>query len=149
MPAHPNSLANLRPPWKQGYAPNPGGRKKGVVYPVEYLRSMGGMTQAELERVRDDPEQPINRRAAAEMALQTIDPKGTRKDRREAFSEMADRTTGKPRQDIHLQAKAKKEGRMLIAQIKQRYARQLRHQPPDHLPGVADLQAKVTSTRCR
>ena len=58
------------------------------------------------------------------MALQTIDTKGTRKDRRGAFSEMADRTTDKARQDIQSQTKAKKDGRTLIAEIKQRYARQ-------------------------
>ena len=117
---HPNSLANLRPqPWKPGQSGNPGGRPKGVVYPVEYLKSMGGMTQEELKAVRDDPAQPINRRAAAEMALQSVDAEATRKDRREAFSEIADRTTGRAHQHQTLSVDTTPNPQLVIDQVKQ------------------------------
>ena len=68
----PLQLANLGPRFQPGQSGNPGGRPAGVVYPVEYLRSMGGMSQVELEKIRDDISQPVNRRAAAIMVLQMV-----------------------------------------------------------------------------
>ena len=92
----PAQLANLRPPWKKGDCPNPGGRPKGVVYPAEYLRSMLGMTQEDLQEIRDDETEPVSKRAAARMALAMVDDVSTARERREAFSQVADRTSGKP-----------------------------------------------------
>ena len=118
---HSNSLANLKhfPPGQSG---NPGGRPKGIVYPVEYLRGMGAMTRAELQAIRDDEDAPISKRAAAEMALQSIGA-DTERGRREAFSEIADRTTGKPVQDVRIEATAADRSPAdLLADLKRRHA---------------------------
>lgn len=37
---HPNSLANLRPPWQPGESPNPGGRPRGASILAPFLREM-------------------------------------------------------------------------------------------------------------
>ena len=131
----PSQLANLRP-WQPGESGNPGGRPKGVVYPVEYLKSMGDMTQEELEAIRDDPAQSINRRAAAEMALQSVDTEATRKDRREAFSEIADRTTGRAHQHQTLSVDTTPNPQLVLDQVKQQLGTdappQLDVEPDEH-----------------
>ena len=75
--------------------------------PVEYLRSMGGMSQVELEKIWDDISQPVNRRAAAIMALQIVS--GSPSDQRQAFAEVADRTSGKAIQAVQVETRAHRD----------------------------------------
>ena len=62
----PSQLANLVP-WQPGQSGNPGGRPKSGVYPAEHMRGMTGMTVEEIQRIKDDPEEPAFRRIAAGM----------------------------------------------------------------------------------
>lgn len=60
-----------------------------------------------------------DRRAAAEMALQMIDSEASRKDRREAFSEIADRTTGRPHQHQTVSVDQSPNPQIVIEQVRQ------------------------------
>ena len=120
----PAQLANLRPrPWLPGQSGNPSGRAKGVVYPVEYLRRMAGLTPAELRAIASDEDQPSARIMAARMALQALDSELDAKDQREAFNVVADRTTGKPVQDVRIEATmADRPPAELLAELQRRHA---------------------------
>ena len=114
---HPNSRANLVP-IPPGMSGNPGGRPKGVTYPCEYLRSLGGLTEGELRQVRKDRKAPINQRMAAEVLLQSITSQSDRL-RREAFGEIADRTTGRPTQSTTVHVDTGPSPQELVQQIRQ------------------------------
>ena len=112
---HPNAVAHY---FKPGQSGNPGGRPAGVVYPVEHLRSMGGMSQIELEKIRDDISQPVNRRAAAIMVLQMVS--GSPSDQRQAFAEVADRTSGKAIQAVQVETRAHRDAAQVLTELRQR-----------------------------
>ena len=74
---HPNSLANLRPPWKSGQAGNPYGRKPGVVWVSEHVSSLLAenadgsprYTKADLEQIVGDEKESPARIIAARWVL--------------------------------------------------------------------------------
>ena len=123
MPAHPNSLANLRPPWKQGETPNPGGRPKGVVYPVEHLRLLADKPVEELEAIRGDRRESVSRRAAAIMVLRMVDVDPDLQQK--AFSEVADRTSGKAVQTVQVTQVHSADPSQILATLHQCYPRRV------------------------
>ena len=66
----PNAVAHYFKPDQSG---NPGGRPKGVVYPVEHLRLLADKPVDDLEAIRDDRRESVSRRAAAIMVLRMVD----------------------------------------------------------------------------
>jgi hypothetical protein len=121
-------LAALRPAprWQAGTSGNPSGRPRGVVYPVEHLRGLIGKKPNELREIAADQNQPTSRIMAARMALQAVDLEDSR-EQREAFNVVADRTTGKPTQDVRVEVtQADRDPAALIEDLRRRHA----------LPGV-------------
>ncbi len=113
---HPNSIACQFPPGASG---NPGGRPTGVTYPTEWMRGMAGLTSTEIQQIRDDEDEAVSRRIAAGMYLDALQAQ-TPRARKEAVAEICDRTTGKPRQQIEVEAKRTKSAAELIAEAKRK-----------------------------
>ena len=94
---HPNSRANLRPPWRKGQSGNPRGRPRGST-PGDFLRHLmtPDATEDSLRAIAQDPKQPVARRAAARMLLNTLDedPEVARR----AMNDAMDRSEGRPAQ---------------------------------------------------
>ena len=134
MPVHANSLANLKsfPPGQSG---NPGGRPRGVTYPTEWMRGMAGLTSTEIQRIRDDEDETVSRRIAAGMYLDALRAQSPRA-RKEAVSEICDRTSGKPRQQLEVATRTRRSAKEIIATIKRKYA--LYDEQAAKLPGPAD-----------
>jgi hypothetical protein len=82
-PSRAKSLANLRPPWKSGVSPNPGGRPKALVeleaYASEYTREA---IDTFVEVMRDKGAAAVARLRAGELIVE--------------------RAFGKPRQQVAL-----------------------------------------------
>ncbi len=94
---HPNSLANLKAPWKPGYAPNPGGRPKRSLYLSEALRMLSDRTESELRAIADDEGAVVALRAAAKQYLAALNDSNTQHAGK-ALDRVADRLEGKPTQ---------------------------------------------------
>ena len=120
---------HLRPPWKPGQSGNPLGRQAGVVYPADHLRILVGKPVEELESIRDNQAETVSRRAAARMALQTIS--GTPSDQRQAFAEVADRTSGKPTQSVNVTTRAGSDPERVLAELRERFPSRSLPNPPD------------------
>ena len=122
---HPNSLANLRPPWRPGQAGNPDGRKPGVVYVSEHVSSLLAesadgtprYTKADLEKIVGDEKEAPGRVIAARWVLTcmadgrrwvvdrdgklkpaALDPEPGR-----AIERLTDRLEGKPTQTLRVE----------------------------------------------
>ena len=116
-------------PWRPGESGNPSGRAKGVIYAAEWLKMMAEFSVAQLLDVKRDTKAPAAKLAAADMALQAARAVEdmTPRDQREAFSVVADRTTGKPAQEVKvLVTQADRDPAALIEDLRRRHA----------LPGV-------------
>ena len=121
MAVHPNSLANLSDPWPQGRSGNPGGRPKGVVYPSEHMRGLAGLTAEAIQKIKEDPEEPVSRRIAAGMYLDALDG-DTARTRKDATSEICDRTAGRPAQSVQVIAEGpRRSAQELLDEIRSRY----------------------------
>ena len=79
---------------------------------------MGGMSQVELEKIRDDIRQPVNRRAAAIMVLQMVS--GSLSDQWQAFAEVADRTSGKAIQAVQVETRVHRDAAQVLTELRQR-----------------------------
>jgi len=94
---HPNAVAHY---FKPGQSDNPGGRTKGVVYPVEHLRLLADKLVEELEAVRDDRRESVSCCAAVTMVIRMVDVGPDLQQK--AFSEVAGRTSGNAVQAVHV-----------------------------------------------
>jgi len=127
----PSQLANLKP-YQPGQSGNPGGRPKGVVYPAEHMRGMTGMTVEEIQRIKDDPQEPASRRIAAGMYLDAFHG-DTARARKDATAELCDRTSGRPCQSLEVIAeKPEKSVEELLDDLKRRHG--LMQASPPALP---------------
>ena len=112
MAVHPNSIANLSPPWQPGQSGNPNGRVPiGLSY-QEWVNALdthdangvAKYTEDELKQIRDDPKQCRAKRAAA---ADLLDMARTDYDkaiplRANVIDRICDRTVGKPIQAVHV-----------------------------------------------
>ena len=130
---HPNSLANLRAPWKVGDNPNPAGRKKGVVYPVEHLRQHADRSADELAAIRDDESLSVSERAAARLALSML--VGSSNDTRASFEAVSDRLTGRPTQSVQVTQAVVTDPQSVLDDLRARYPQRL---PPGATPSLPD-----------
>ena len=131
---HPNSLANLRAPWKVGDNPNPAGRKKGVVYPVEHLRQHADRSADELAVIRDDESLSVSERAAARLALSML--VGSSNDTRASFETVSDRLTGRPTQSVQVTQSVVTDPQSVLDDLRARYPQRLPPEAPPALPGA-------------
>ena len=107
--------------WKPGESGNPSGRAAGTVYPAEWLKIMSRWSQEALETVLRDKKLPIAQRGAARTLLQIVEA-DTDRDQRAALEVVADRTTGKPTQEIRVEAVPQiKTPEQLIEELRERH----------------------------
>jgi hypothetical protein len=92
---NPNSLANLRPPWRPGENPNPNGRLTAGAVVKQHWNAMSDWPRDRLERVANDEAQPIARRAAANRWLAALD-------KAPDLEQIIGHTDGKARQAIDM-----------------------------------------------
>ena len=117
----PSQLANLRSPWHPGQSGNPNGRPQGVTYPTEWMRGMAGMTAEAMRKIKDDPGEPVSRRIAAGMYLDALDG-DTARTRKDATSEICDRTAGRPAQSVQVIAEGpRRSAQDLLDDLRKRY----------------------------
>ena len=110
-----NSFVAIEPyRFRPGQSGSPGGRAKGVVFPVEYLGSLIGMTSDELEVIRDDTSEPASKRIAVGMIFDGPDGSVSPRMRREAVAEVMDRTTGKAQQSHKIQVGQQAQPTMIV-----------------------------------
>ena len=96
---HPNSLANLRPPWKPGDVPNPKGRPTAGAVVKEHWNALAGLSQVEIEQIAADPHQSIARRAAANRWLAALD-------KAPDLEQIIGHTDGKAKQSVDLSVRS-------------------------------------------
>ena len=120
---HKRQLANLRSDVGFGKSHSPIPRKKGILYPTEWLKILGRMDEIELQGVYADREAPMFKRIAARVVLDGLHKDPTIAHR--AIALICDRTTGKPAQTLNLIQNSRKDGRAIINEIKHRYQRSL------------------------
>ena len=112
----------MAPMWKKGESGNPSGRARGVVYPAEWLRAMADWPVDRVHKVAADSAASISQRAAATVMIQQLE-SALDRDRRAALETVADRTTGKPAQSVHVIADIPQRGAdELLADLQRRYA---------------------------
>lgn len=128
------SLDNLRR-WQPGESGNPSGRQPEVVYVSEELRRMADLTVGELQAVSADETSTSNRRAAALLMLGSSDPSLPPSHRVAAFSELADRTSGKAVQAIQVTQAVVTDPSAMLAHLRERYPQRL---PPGSAPALPD-----------
>ena len=120
-------------PWRPGQSGNPAGRKPGA-YPADALKSMMTLPVEEIEAIKTDRRETLSRRAAASLALQTVS--GSRSDQRQAFAEVADRTSGKAIQSVVVAQRESRDAGQILADLRQRCASResaARPAPPNDL----------------
>lgn len=91
---HPNSLANLKK-FKKGESGNPGGQQKGAVYLSEAYKRLMLMEASEL---RAYSPANVTEEMAKKQILRALDSED--RDAISATERIADRTEGKPKQQI-------------------------------------------------
>ncbi|MBC7783165.1 MAG: hypothetical protein H7144_04935 [Burkholderiales bacterium] len=89
--------ANLKP-FPAGQSGNPKGRPSAGAAVREWLNAMQDMTRDELDRIFKDEAEPINRRTAAGIWIGASTTGGT------DFDRIMDRTDGRPKQSIEIEA---------------------------------------------
>ena len=122
-------------PWQPGQSGNPSGRRPDVVYVSEELRRMADLTVSELQTVSVDDTETSNRRAAALLMLGSSDPSLPPSQRVVAFSELADRTSGKAVQSIQVTQAVVTDPTAMLADLRERYPQRL---PPGPVPALPD-----------
>ncbi len=102
MAVHPNSLANLRPPWQPGESGNEAGRKPAGQSILEWINEHATDTEAEIKLIAKDASQPIYIRMAAGAMLGAARQWWTKgkRDAGDDFDRILDRTIGKPVQSL-------------------------------------------------
>jgi hypothetical protein len=93
----PRSLANLRAPWQKGESGNLEGRPSAGGAVKEYLNAMQELTLADVKLIIDDPNQPINRVAAARLWMDACTHTSD-------LTVLMIHTEGKPKETIDVQA---------------------------------------------
>ena len=117
---HPNSLAQLKP-MQPGQTLNPGGRPRNVRTPQFWLARLQDFTEADLRVLFEDESQPVSKRIAARLMLESIEGE-LRKGGMDAANAVMDRTGGKPTQQIQMETKSRKSAKQIITQLKRKYA---------------------------
>jgi hypothetical protein len=95
---HPNSLANLKPPWKKGEGGRHGGRPAAGMVVREWWNEMADWTSQQLEAVANDATESVAKRAAARRWL-AASSELARKDELEMIVEQ---TGGKAKQQLEV-----------------------------------------------
>lgn len=111
---------HLRPPWPPGTSGNAGGRPRGVTYPAEYLRRLGGLTLAEVAAIAKDEGEPVNRRIAAKLLLASLDENLSPSDQERARAAVFDRTSGRPVQETIVHVDQAEDPRDVVARVREK-----------------------------
>jgi hypothetical protein len=135
-----NSLNNLRPPWKPGQSGNPRGRRKGEASVTEWINAFmvvsedgrPNYTEADLERICNDPNEGLAKKIAAHRLLGAakdgdrfavdrrgkVYPAGTDPEPGRDFDRICDRTEGKPIQSVRVERVEDRDPEVILAEIR-------------------------------
>ena len=113
---HPNSLANLEPPFGDNFDPRRANGRNAGASMIEWFNRLSGMdppiSDDELRRIGKSDKEPIPKRQAAKSLLRSLDDEYAKNGRPYAADDLdrvLDRTEGKPTQRVAVETKETKD----------------------------------------